>query len=100
VNERVVATGCAGFIGSHLEDPPFPKGAITLEDLEDLEDACRDYDPIESYPLAVNNFRKARGIGSPDEQPAGAIDLCEEQGIGRSSGSGPLRASARHSCRL
>jgi len=63
---------------TETEDPPFPEGAITLED---MKEACRDYDPIESYPLAVDNFRKARGISSPDAQSEADIDLCEEQQV-------------------
>lgn len=65
--------GCA-----ESENPPFPNGEITLKG---LRDACIKYHAIESYPLAVNNFRKARHIGEVDAQSAGDIDLREEQQV-------------------
>ena len=59
--------------GVMVEDPPF---AITREG---LEKACRDYDAIADYNRALNSFRKARGISSPEAQSEADIDLGDEQ---------------------
>jgi len=65
-------------------DTEFELYGYDIEDLfpikrERLEQACRDYDRIEDYKRALNNFRKARGISSPDAQSEVDIDLSDEQ---------------------
>ena len=67
-------------------DTEFELYGYDIEDLfpikwERLEQACRDYDDIADYNRALNSFRKARGISSPDAQSEADIDLRDEQQV-------------------